>query len=216
MENHQLGQVLVLVTFVSLTGVPPATGGRSSAKQLLPANQCTLYQGGCKYQLMLASSSCHMSGDDPAVTTDNNVAGAELVDSQKKTEEQIKKLDALENKLIKMMEGLSIRSLRHIRQIKADLREMTASMNLLKMKSRGGKKNGHMTCPPDFIGVSTWPSCYRFSTFNASWHESREYCSAFGANLVALDTMKEAYILDFLIKSNPGRQAPHWHTFLSP
>lgn len=186
--------------------IASVTYGKKSSKSLQGANQCTLYQGGCKYQLVLAGSSCHMSSDDPNVTSnDVIITDAQLVDSQKKTEEQIKKLDALESRLIKMMEGLSIRSLRHIRQIKSDLREMTNTMNLLKLKTRGGKK-GQLECPPEFVGVGTWTSCYRFATFNASWHQAREYCSAFGANLVALETLKEAYILDYLIRSNPGKR----------
>jgi len=61
-----------------------------------------------------------------------------------------------------------------------------------------------MQCPSEFVGLGTWRSCYRFSNFEASWHEAREYCSAFGANLVSIDTMKEAYIVDYLIKSHPG------------
>jgi hypothetical protein len=114
----------------------------------------------------------------------------------------IKKLDQLERKLVKIMEGLSVRSLRHIRQIKADLRQMTGTIDLLRMKT--GQKGEPIECPPEFIGIGTWPSCYRFSSFNATWHEAREYCAAFGANLVAMDTLKEAYILDYLIKSNLG------------
>ena len=119
----------------------------------------------------------------------------------------IKKLDQLERKLVKMMEGLSVRSLRHIRQIKADLRQMTGTIDLLRMKT--GQKGEPLECPPKFIGIGTWPSCYRFSSFNATWHEAREYCAAFGANLVAMDTLKEAYILDYLIKSNPGKNYNH-------
>jgi len=59
-------------------------------------------------------------------------------------------------------------------------------------------------CLPEFSKVGAWPSCYRFSTFNSSWHEAREYCSAFGANLLALDSLKEAHIIDYLLNSKPG------------
>jgi len=52
--------------------------------------------------------------------------------------------------------------------------------------------------------VGAWPSCYRFSTFKSSWHEAREYCSAFSANLLALDSLKEAHIIDYLLNSNTG------------
>jgi len=136
----------------------------------------------------------------------------------------MQKLEMLEEKLVKMMEQLSIRSLRHIRRIRADLRQMTQSMSAIKARSMqpggaldavavaagGGhegivvRSNGHTRCPGEFVGVGRWRTCYRFSNFDASWHEAREYCSAFGANLVSLDSMKEAYIIDYLIKSHPG------------
>lgn len=119
---------------------------------------------------------------------------------------------------MKMMEQLSIRSLRHIRQIRADLRQMTQSVTALGVKAGKGvdvaaaggpgvisRPTGpHARCPHEFVGVGRWRTCYRFSNFEASWHEAREYCSAFGANLVSLDSMKEAYIIDYLIKSHPG------------
>lgn len=60
-------------------------------------------------------------------------------------------------------------------------------------------------CPSGFIGVASWFSCYRFSNFVSTWHEAREYCSAFGANLLSLDSLKEAHVVDFLIKSNEGK-----------
>ena len=131
----------------------------------------------------------------------------------------LKKIENLEQTLIRMMEGLSTRSLRHIRQIKTDLRQMSQSMNQLKAKTAaaaaavssgtgGGsgraKLNEATQCPPEFVGGGTWPSCYRLALFNASWHEARDYCTAFGANLLSLDTIKEAYIIDYVIKSNPG------------
>jgi len=129
----------------------------------------------------------------------------------------IKKLEMLEAKLVKMMEQLSIRSLRHIRQIRADLRQMTQSVSAIKTRSmqKGSgvddgrsdvvtRPSGQRRCPDEFVGVGRWRTCYRFSNFEASWHEAREYCSAFGANLVSLDSMKETYIIDYLIKSHPG------------
>ena len=161
---------------------------------------CTIFQGACQYQVSVTGSNC-MSQDAPigiqtirdSLKEDNAIA----------EEKEGKKLDELEKKLTKMMEGLSVRSLRHIRQIRNDLREMSTTMNLLK--HQGTKRRGGMTCPPEFTSVGTWTSCYRFSTFNATWHEAREYCSAFGADLVSPNTMKEAYIMDYLIKSSPGK-----------
>lgn len=167
-------------------------------------NSCTLIQNGCTYQVQLKSTDC-MVQDDPdpgkgiTVIKDVNV-------KETNNDAEMKKLDELEKKLTKMMEGLSIRSLRHIRHIRNDLREMSSSMDLLKQQSRTGrgKNKRALECPPEFLGVGTWGSCYRFSSFNSTWHEAREYCNAFGADLVALDTLKESYILDYLIKSNPG------------
>lgn len=120
----------------------------------------------------------------------------------------MKKLDELEKRLIKMMEGLSVRSLRHIRQIRNDLHQMSTSLSLLKaggLKRMKGRRSVAMDCPPEFVRVGMWNSCYRFSSFAETWHNAREYCSAFGADLVALDTIKESYILDYLIKSNRGK-----------
>lgn len=133
----------------------------------------------------------------------------------------IRKLEALETKLVKMMEQLSIRSLRHMRQIRSDVRQMTQSVTAMQASQAaaggvaagggggGGDRgvgSGHTRCPHEFVGVGRWRTCYRFSNFDASWHEAREYCSAFGANLLSLDSMKEAYIIDYLIKSHPGSQ----------
>ena len=43
---------------------------------------------------------------------------------EKYNKEAMKRLDGLEKKLSKMMEGLSIRSLRHMRHIKSELRQV--------------------------------------------------------------------------------------------
>jgi hypothetical protein len=145
----------------------------------------------------VASEDSNSDADDDDVKDSTDDATKEDLTTQ------LKKMEELEKKLVKMMEGLSIRSLRHIRQIKTNLKKMTNSIDNLKVGKPG--RAGKIECPNEFIGVGTWQSCYRFSTFNATWHEAREYCSAFGAELVSLDTMKEAYIVDYLIKSHPGQ-----------
>ena len=71
--------------------------------------------------------------------------------------------------------------------------------------SGGSNVTATSSCLPEFSKVGAWPSCYRFSAFNSSWHDAREYCSAFGANLLALDSLKEAHIIDYLLNSKPGR-----------
>ena len=124
-------------------------------------------------------------------------------DKEGEGEVSLKKLEVLEKKLIKMMEGLSVRSLRHIRQIRNDLRKMSQTISNLQTPETLGITKG-IECPVDFVSVGTATSCYRFSTFATGWHDAREYCAAFGADLVAPDTLKESYILDYLIKSNPG------------
>lgn len=170
-------------------------------------NRCTIYNGGCAYHVMLSGSDCEMVRDAPvsnyyASVQEVQEVTAKVAAKEEDTKESIKKLDSLERKLLKMMEGLSVRSLRHIRQIKTELREVTNAINLMQHADR--RKKG-VTCPANFISVGAWSSCYRFSTFNTTWHEAREYCSAFGSDLVALDTVKESYILDYLLKSNPGK-----------
>jgi hypothetical protein len=81
--------------------------------------------------------------------------------------------------------------------------------DMLNSQALVGGRGAGTRCPSEFLGVGTWRSCYRFSNFEATWHEAREYCSAFGANLVSIDTMKEAYIVDYLIKSYPGMLQVH-------
>ena len=150
-----------------------------------------------------------------------------------------RKIDHLEQKLTRMLEDLSVRFLRHIRQVKIDLRQISSTVKEIRNRGGGGSGGGGggggnsvtgsgngggtvgrggaavsgggggdggkvLQCLPEFVRVGTWPSCYRFSLFNATWHEAREYCSAFGANLLALDSLKEAHIVDYLIKSNTG------------
>ncbi len=203
---------MVLNAFILWATVALVTGGgrkeRDHSRRSTLSNQCSIFHNGCTYDLVLTNAQCmndkvdildRLYRDMPAPmesnVIDNMVDEVDIVPASR--------MDRLERKLTKMMEGLSIRSLRHIRQIKADLRGMTDTINSLR---KGGPKNeAPMECPPEFISIGTWPSCYRFSTFNATWHQAREYCSAVGANLVTMDTLKEAYILDYLIKSHPGK-----------
>src|SRR6218665_2226605 len=210
---------------------------RSAPALKTDPNTCYVSQSGCKYKVMLKAvggdCGAGMAGDDPSpggdsynslrpggngVVTDPLEAPGEL-----DLATSMRKIEKLEQTLVRMMEGFSQRSLRHIRQIKTDLRHVSDTMNQLKTKSnsatpgglgpasggggvgRKGGTTGALVCPTEFIGGGTWPSCYRFSLFNASWHEAREYCLAFGANLVSLDSVKEAYIIDYLLKSTPGQ-----------
>ena len=197
-------------------------------------NQCTVYQGGCKYRLTMVQTGECMSGDAPIPESqeDHDILSSKhnfITQIQENTvdasvvapasrEEEMRRLDELESKLTKMMEGLSVRSLRHIRQIRNDLRQMNERMESMRSETSSSGKSKRKaglapnTCPDEFSTVGTWSSCYRFSTFNATWPEAREYCSAFGGNLVALETLQESYILDYLIKSNPGKEHQNEYT----
>ena len=200
--------------------------GRGKNKVRKPRNQCLLSHDGCSYQITLTGSTCinSMQGDGPRALdrinetfktdikneidsdftgVDEGDNGSDVDDENDDDDVSLKKLEVLEKKLIKMMEGLSVRSLRHIRQIRNDLRKMTETISNLQSPEALGVVKG-IECPADFVSVGTATSCYRFSTFATGWHDAREYCAAFGADLVAPDTLKESYILDYLIKSNPG------------
>lgn len=267
-ELYRKCTIVLWLILLGAAAAAAATGsaGRSAAAAAAAGNDvdtCYVSHAGCKYRVVVravAGGECGMSNDDPNVssnaigsrpphrsssvavvvdpTTDSSPpppppAGVDLAAS-------VRKIENLEQTLVRMMEGLSQRSLRHIRQIKTDLRHMTETMDHLKAKTNGvnaspltsnpgvgggggggggsgngvGRKgNAALVCPTEFIGGGTWPSCYRFSAFNASWHEAREYCNAFEANLVSLDTVKEAYIIDYLLKSTPEYQdAKGWWT----
>ena len=92
---------------------------------------CYVSNSGCKYKVTIhPTGHCPgMAGDDP--NPGFGLGGHESEDLAA----SIKKMETLEQTLIRMMEGLSTRSLRHIRQIKTDLRQMSLTMNQLKAKS---------------------------------------------------------------------------------
>ena len=217
--EHVKRLVLLFVLIATATG-------RGKNKVRKPSNQCLLSHDGCSYQITLTGSTCinSMQGDGPKsldrinetfksdirneiesdfaeIDKEDNVD--DDVGDDENSDVSLKKLEVLEKKLIKMMEGLSVRSLRHIRQIRNDLRKMSETISNLQSPQTLGIAKG-LECPADFVSVGTATSCYRFSTFATGWHDAREYCAAFGADLVAPDTLKESYILDYLIKSNPG------------
>ena len=186
-------------------------------------SKCAMYHNGCEYQVTLSPGQCGYASDSTGFTivksqeisSKSKNYNSNTINTQTNSDKlEIEKLDHLERKLTKMLEGLSIRSLRHIRGIRKELGQMANSISLLQHSapSKNGRsaygRLGPMqyTCPPEFVRAGTWTSCYRFSNFNATWNEAREYCAAFGANLVALDTLQESYIMDYIIKSNSGKQ----------
>lgn len=197
------------------TGVAPTKFG---------SNVCYVQQSdGCRFRITVFPDECRggLSGRE---IRNAGIGKRDLneIDPNAAEEDAAKsllKLEAFEQKLTKMMEDLSVRSLRHVREIRSDLRQMTLSMNRLKTGSdvtsaaaaadgRGGGGSLHPAprqCPSQFIGMGNWKSCYRFSNFEATWNEAQEYCKIFGASLLSLDTMKESNIIDYFMKSNAGR-----------
>ena len=119
-----------------------------------------------------------------------------------------KAFNFLDTRVTKMVENLSIRMLRWIRKIQSQLDTIENPQRMQQDEVIDGKPK--QNCPEDFVGLDEWPSCYKFSGFNTTWHEAREYCSAFGANLVSMETVKEYYIVAFLIKNNPGECMQKW------
>ena len=59
-------------------------------------------------------------------------------------------------------------------------------------------------CPKEFVGGGSWSSCYRLAPLQGNWYEARSYCNSLGAELLSMETLKEAYIIDYLIKSYGG------------
>ncbi|KAK3601210.1 hypothetical protein CHS0354_004410 [Potamilus streckersoni] len=120
----------------------------------------------------------------------------------------LQKLKRMDHKLSKNMDNLSTRVLRGVRKMEAIVDDVLTKQS---KRTSGSQNNG--ICPPGFQTVEKWPYCYLFSTFNTTWFEARDYCAAFEGDLVTLDTLKEHYIVTFLIKNNPDyRDALGWWT----
>ena len=190
-------------------------------------NSCAIYSGGCAFHVVLAGRDCgsqtgsnipisgSLQSDDPKALYGYNPSSQNDINKESLQLEKVmrdeletnsKRLTELDEKLTKMMEGLSVRSLRHFRKIKSDMDLIAASVKSMsehETEKSGRSERSTDRCPPEFMTVGSWSSCYRFSNFNETWSEAKEFCSAFGANLVSIENEKEFYILDGLIKSNP-------------
>lgn len=127
------------------------SSSRASSKQ-----GCTLYQGGCEYKVAVVSRQCKPK-DAFKLRTGEQEEEEEMDDDKfnshmsnekhvtsswwnEDVELPLRKLDDLESRLTKMMEDLSVRSLRHIRQIRAELRQVASSLDVLKQQSNDGAK----------------------------------------------------------------------------
>ena len=202
-------------------------------------NSCAIYSGGCAFHVVLAGKNCLrdtpltgsqvMQGDDPKAAfydryqqvspSSQNEINKEQLELDKIVRDELesnsKRLTALEEKLTRMMEGLSVRSLRHFRKIKTDMSDIMHSVRTISKQDGARSRNDGNRCPADFVTTGTWSSCYKFSNFNISWDEAKAFCEALDANLVAIETEKEAYILDGLIRTNTGERASAVCSYLS-
>ena len=166
-------------------------------------NKCTVKDGNCQYHVVLTGGGeCNVQYQGNDRSSRGFTTSSKTTDSGLQTSMLSKQMQAMDTKVTKLIEGLSIRTLRHVRQIRSSLKQVLAAVNGMRVRQ---KKESVFTCPPGFTTMGSWSSCYKFSTFNTTWHEAREYCSAFGSNLVALENIKEQYILDYLIKSSEGK-----------
>ncbi|CAH1797160.1 unnamed protein product, partial [Owenia fusiformis] len=117
-------------------------------------------------------------------------------------------LKDLEIKIARMIDGLQIKTLRRIRGVEMKVTEVIKKLDdkMNIMGDEGHKEEVAMEvntekCPNGYITVANWESCYAFGLFNASWNEAKQYCGAMGANLVAMETTREFYLLSFLIRN---------------
>lgn len=194
---------LLLLLLCQLSAITSFARRRPSASHAATSCHVTQTGTGCRYALSLRQLGGGASCRHGNVTSQDEV----ITD----------KLDDLVVKVTRLMKQLSVRCLRQLRQVKAELRKVFSAMETLTLQqpdarpdtaTASGGSNVTVTpsCLPEFSKVGAWPSCYRFSTFNSTWHEAREYCSAFGANLLALDSLKEAHIIDYLLNSKTEYQ----------
>ncbi|XP_064619707.1 C-type lectin domain family 4 member D-like [Lineus longissimus] len=168
-------------------------------------------RGKCTYdEIMMKVSKCFANH----LTIDEEVHGKKPLTT----------LDALEARLTRQMEALSIRTLRGVRRIETKMQELTKTgmdrrLVRLDAEAQGGSQGGlndqriisersilcnergeSNKCPTLFTGIDGWETCYLFSNFNATWQQARDYCAALGANLVVMETNKEHYLVNLLIK----------------
>lgn len=170
-------------------------------------NKCNLHDGYCSYQVILTGSECVLQKN----------TGMRMVRDAPKREKKdemvskdiIKRLDNFEAKFTKMLENLSVRNLRHSRQIKSDLRDLQESIDKLnngnkKFSRKRHKKRSLSRCPFEFRKFGKSKNCYKFSSFNTNWKKAKEYCTAFGANLLSIESIGEDYVIDYQLRSNLG------------
>ncbi|XP_045156547.2 C-type lectin domain family 4 member G-like [Mercenaria mercenaria] len=166
---------------------------------------CELNIDNCNYKLTLLPSNenCQSKSRLQSRSKRSEENGYEISDMVDKMSTLESEFEKLENKLVKEMKDLSKRVLRGARRIESLVESVTS-------KGHEKKKN---RCPEGFVSYDDWTDCYMFSTFNTTWYDAREYCTAMGSGLVALGSLKEHFLVSFQIQNNPEiRNAKGWWT----
>nr|QKW90612.1 C-type lectin [Sinonovacula constricta] len=176
------------------------------------SDKCEISVNGCDYQMvLLPSNSCLSSQEEDSRVKRSAVT--QVIQTPPNTTVlvgYIKGLQALtekhQHKLTKEMRKLSKRVLRGVRKFETLLDNLEEK----PMKIGMGAQE---PCPPGFVHLKGWPFCYLFSRFNASWYEARDFCNAFDSDMVSLGSLKEHYVVTFLIKNHPDySHAEGWWT----
>ena len=165
-------------------------------------SSCDVSLNGCNYTLSVSpSNSCH--GDHPSNRVKRSSSDKKIVippEHVPLVSILSKKIRKLQNKMSKEMTALSTRVLRGVRKIETLMAEDVAKQPLKRGIAQSTK-----LCPDGFLSFERWPECYMFSTFNTTWYEARDFCDAFNSDMVALGSLKEHYVVTFLIKNNIGK-----------
>lgn len=123
-----------------------------------------------------------------------------------------RKIGRLEKKLSESIDELSD-------EIRNGFRRMEDKMRAIETPSQSKRAVRYLPtnnpCPTDFlpVDVGKLQSCYLLSNFNTTWYEAKSYCTALGSHLVALGSIREHYVLTYMIKNHPEySKAEGWWT----
>lgn len=142
-----------------------------------------------------------------STSADDNPSGSYIEISRLK-----RKISRLEKKLSESMNELSNEITHGFRRIEDKIRDMDDSS---PSKRAVRHQQIHYPCPKYFyqIDIDKLQSCYLLSNFNTTWYEAKSYCTALDSHLVAMGSIREHYIVTYLIKNNPEHsKAEGWWT----
>ena len=192
MKILQIKMQLILLSVIFMCCLNTSSGGESS---------CEVTVNDCNYTLSLSpSNSCHGNSNYGIRSKRSSKEKIEIPSEYIPVVTVLsKKLRRIQNRLTREMAALSTRVLRGVRKI-----ETLMSEDVAKQATKRGISYPTKSCPEGFVTMERWPYCYMFSTFNTTWYEARDFCAAFDSDMVALGSLKEHYIVTFLIKNNNG------------